>query len=110
MRCLLQVAGVILLAASLAGWSAWWVICNIYEFAPALATTPLLLAWVLALAALVLAAVMRARLRPWLPLWLAAGNGLCVQAIHRAGIGEPLQLALLAALGLSGLALGLRRG
>lgn len=76
----LRRSGHLLLLCSLLGWSAWWAICNVYEYAPDLPTWPLLAAWG---AAVVLP--MRRSRRAVVPLLLAGINGLCVLLQHRAG-------------------------
>lgn len=77
----LRVIGLLLLLCSLLGWSAWWVICNVYEFAPRLTGWPLLVAWLVAIACL-----WRGPRRFWTP-WLLAGlNGLAVLLQHRGWI------------------------
>jgi len=74
----MRVLGWGLLLVSLLGWSAWWVICNVYEFAPALASGALLLAWCMALLA-----VLTAGRQAW-PAWVLAGvNALYLLAVHR---------------------------
>lgn len=92
----LRLAGALVLLLSLLGWVAWWVVCNVYEFAPALSTAALLYA----LAAAVLAAMGQLLRAAW-PAWgLAGGNGLYLLAVHRqqdAGLGPLLFGLLLAA-------------
>lgn len=91
----MRLAGGVALLLSLLGWGAWWVVCNVYEFAPPLSTAALLCA----LAAAVLAAMGQLLRRAW-PVWLlAAGNGLYLLAVHRqldAGLGPLLSGGMLA--------------
>lgn len=93
----MRLVGSLALLLSLLGWSAWWVVCNVYEFAPPLNTAALLCA----LAVAVLAALGQLLRMTW-PAWLlAASNGLYLLAVHRqldAGLGPPLFGLLLAAL------------
>ena len=92
----MRFAGALVLLLSLLGWSAWWVVCNVYEFAPPLSTAALLCA--LAVAGLaVMGRLLRAAWFAWL---LAAGNGLYLLAVHRQqdhGLGPLLFGLLLAA-------------
>ena len=96
---LLRWGGGLLLAGSLLGWSAWWVICNVYEFAPALPLWPLLAAW--GVAAVM---VMGRRWRSITALLLAGMNGLAVLQQHRGWIDDaglalvPLVVAMVAVL------------
>lgn len=74
-------SGRVLLVCSLAGWAAWWAVCNLYEFAPRLDALPLSVA---ALAgAIALAGGQRGAVAGW---WLAALNALYLLAVHQ-GIG-----------------------
>lgn len=82
-----------LLLSSLLGWSAWWVICNVYEFAPALASMALACAWLTLLPAVALR-----RARPGLAWCLAVINALYLLAVHRQldhGAGAPLYTGVL---------------
>ncbi len=78
MRGLVLVA----LAFTLLGWSAWAVICNVYEFAPRLPVLPLGVAWLLGLA--VAWRVLRTG-APWMrAAWLLAALNACwVAAAHQ---------------------------
>ncbi len=75
--------GLVLLVAML-GWSAWFVICNVYEFAPALNPWALALGWLFALLAWVQAVrgINKARWG-WAMCGLAACNGLYLLLLHR---------------------------
>ena len=88
-----RAVGWTLLWLSLLGWSAWWVVCNVYEFAPRLSSITWLAAWASAL----LAVTMR-RSHTCLAWLLAAINGLYLLAVHRQldhGSGIPLYLTIL---------------
>lgn len=90
----LRRCGVLLLLLSLLGWSAWWVICNVYEFAPRLDTAALVCAWASALMAVAGRLLRRPR---W--SWALAGlNGAYLLAVHRqidAGLGPAVFGAVL---------------
>lgn len=76
----------LVLLFSLLGWSVWWAVCNMYEFAPPLSTAALICAWCAASLA-ILGGATRA---PWLTRALAGLNGLYLLAVHRqidAGVG-----------------------
>lgn len=88
-----RILGWVLLLSSLLGWSAWWLVCNVYEFAPALASTALVCAWLTLLPAVALR-----RARPGLAWCLAAINALYLLAVHRQldhGAGAPLYTGVL---------------
>ena len=68
-----------MLLLSLLGWSAWWVICNVHEFAPRLSTTALVCAWASALMA-VAAGLLRTPRWSWA---LAGINAMYLLAVHR---------------------------
>lgn len=82
-----------MLLVSLLGWSVWWAICNVYEFAPRLDSAALVCAWLAA----AMAAAGGLLARPGSG-WLLAGlNGAYLLAVHRqfdAGLGTPLFGAL----------------
>lgn len=83
-RTLARWCGAVMLLCSLLGWSAWWAVCNVYEFAPRLPSWPLAAAWLLALGLLLVSR------RPyWLPWLLAAANGLFLLSLHREW-GQPV--------------------
>lgn len=89
----IRILGWVLLLSSLLGWSAWWLVCNVYEFAPALASTALACAWLTLLPAVALR-----RAHPGLAWWLAAINALYLLAVHRQfdhGAGVPLYVGVL---------------
>lgn len=88
----LRLAGGALLLLSLLGWSAWWTVCNVYEFAPRLPGWPLLAGWLLALGLLWFPR------RPYWVCWLlAAANGGFLLGLHRdwvpAGVMASIWLA-----------------
>ena len=95
MRALRVLGGLALLLAML-GWSAWFVICNVYEFSPAL--DPLAFAGGWLLSAALAWRLFRSGFRriAW-PLFAQASCiGVYLLLIHR-GIGEATALALFVA-------------
>lgn len=81
-------AGLVALACSLLGWSAWWGACNVYGLAPRLPVWPLAAAWLLAVAVPLLARGC------WLPWALVALNGAYLLALHRGWGLPPANAAL----------------
>ena len=71
--------GGLMLLLTLLGWTAWWVICNVHEFAPRLSTTALVCAWASAL----LAAASGLLRRPSWSWALAGINAMHLLAVHR---------------------------
>ena len=91
MRAARWLGGLSLLLAML-GWSAWFVICNVYEFSPALDPVAFASGWLLS--AVLLWRVFR---RAAWPLFaLATCIGVYILLIHR-GMGEGTALALFVA-------------
>lgn len=67
---------------SLLGWSCWWVICNVCEFAPRLPGFPLAMAWLLGLGAVW--RTLQSRRMPVAAVWvLAVLNAGWVAATHQ---------------------------
>ena len=93
MRAARVLGGLALLLAML-GWSAWFVICNVYEFSPALDVWAFAYGWLLS------AAVWARSLRDgrrqviWLPWVVAACVGVYLLLIHR-GLGAGTGLLVL---------------
>lgn len=95
MRAVRVLGGLALLLAML-GWSAWFVICNVYEFSPAL--DPVAFACGGLLSVVLAWRVFRSGLRrvAW-PLFAQASCiGMYLLLIHR-GVGEATALALFVA-------------
>jgi hypothetical protein len=85
--------GLVALGFSLLGWSGWWVICNVYEFAPRLPEFPLAMAWLLGLA--VMWRTLQPRRMPVAAAWvMAALNAGWVAATHQGmeAAASPLYL------------------
>jgi len=84
----MRIFGGVLLLLALSGWSAWFVICNVYEFAPALDPWALACGWLISLSGWAQAwrAGNRARW-DWGLCGLAASVGLYLLLIHR-GVGS----------------------
>ena len=93
----MRVLATLALAFSLLGWSAWTVICNVYEFAPRLPVLPLALAWLLGLAAAWPASRAGAQGSSWpRAVWALAGlNAGWVAAAHQGldAVATPLFMA-----------------
>lgn len=89
-----RLLGWLALLLAMLGWSAWFVICNVYEFAPDLDVWAFAYGWVLS----VLVAARTRRVEhgraAWLPLLAAACIGGYLLLIHQ-GMGAGLALALL---------------
>lgn len=106
MRALRVLGGLALMLAML-GWSAWFVICNVYEFSPVLDPVAFVSGWLLSV---VLAwRLFRAGFRriAW-PLFAQAGCiGGYLLMIHR-GVGETTALALFVAASVAVVAAALR--
>lgn len=91
----MRIFGTLMLLLAMLGWSAWFVICNVYEFAPALDPWALALGWLVAVLGWVQAWRSRNRVRwGWGLCGLAAGVGVYLLLIHR-GVGEGFALAAL---------------
>lgn len=88
MRAARWLGGLSLLLAML-GWSAWFVICNVYEFSPALDPVAFVCGWLLS-AVLIWRAFRRVA---WPLFALATCIGGYILLIHR-GMGEGAALAL----------------
>ncbi|WP_303746680.1 hypothetical protein [Stenotrophomonas pigmentata] len=91
MRAMRVLAGLALLLAML-GWTAWFVICNVYEFSLALDPVAFACGWVLS-AVLVWRVFRRVA---WPMFALATCIGVYLLLIHR-GMGETTALALFVA-------------
>lgn len=85
----MRILGWLVLLLAMLGWSAWFVVCNVYEFAPRLDPWAFAYGWLLA----VLAAA-RMRRDGWGLGLLAASIGLYLLLIHR-GVGSGVALAVL---------------
>ena len=95
MRALRVLGGLALLLAML-GWSAWFVICNVYEFSPALDPLAFACGWLLSVALVWRVFRSAARRVAW-PLFAQASCiGVYLLLIHR-GMGEGTALALFVA-------------
>lgn len=92
----LRTAGLLAVLLAMAGWSAWWVVCNVYEFAPDLDARAFAYGWVLSLAVSAYALRAGSVRGRWLPLLTAACIGAYLLLIHR-GVSAGLALALLLA-------------
>lgn len=91
----MRIFGGLLLLLALSGWSAWFVICNVYEFAPALDPWALAGGWLIALLAATQAWRVGNRARwGWGMCGLAASIGLYLLLIHR-GVGQGVALLVL---------------
>lgn len=96
MRALRVLGGLALLLLAMLGWSAWFVICNVYEFSPALDPLAFACGWLLS--AVLAWRVFRGGFRriAW-PLFAQASCiGVYLLLIHR-GMGEGTALALFVA-------------
>jgi hypothetical protein len=104
----MRIFGGLVLLVVMLGWSTWFVICNVYEFAPALDPPALLSGWLLALFGWVFAwrGGRQAR-RGWALCAQAACNGLYLLLIHR-GVAEGIALLVLVIAGVGTLGLVLR--
>lgn len=104
----MRMLGLLLLLVAMLGWSAWFVICNIYEFAPALDLRAFLHGWLIALLAGLYALRRADRRAPaWLPFGLAAWVGLYLLSIHR-GLDTGIALLVFVLGSIAGLLLALR--
>lgn len=105
----MRIFGWISLLAAIAGWSTWFVICNVYEFAPPLDPWALAFAWLISVAALGLSLrSVDGRRWGWGLCWLAASFAGYLLLIHR-GVGPAPALALLVVVGLGIVAIAARR-
>lgn len=107
MRAARLLGGVALLLAML-GWSAWFVICNVYEFAPDLDVWAFAYGWLLSAA--VWARSLRGARRQvtWLPWAIAACVGVYLLLLHR-GLGADTGLLVLVASSLLAVTLAMHR-
>ncbi len=85
----MRILGWLVLVAAMLGWSAWFAVCNVYEFAPRLDPWAFAYGW---LAAVLGAA--RLRRNGWGLALLAASIGLYLLLIHR-GVGSGMALSIL---------------
>lgn len=93
----MRIFGGMLLLLALSGWSGWFVICNVYEFAPALDPWALACGWVIGVLGVLQAWRGHPARHGWELCGLAACVGLYLLLIHR-GLGPGVALlALLAA-------------
>lgn len=93
----MRIFGGVLLLLALSGWSAWFVICNVYGFAPPLDPWALTCGWLIGMLAVVQGWRGHPARRDWCLCGLAASIGLYLLLIHR-GVGPGVaSLALLAA-------------
>lgn len=94
----MRILGGLVLLVALLGWSAWFVICNVYEFAPALDPWALACGWLIALLGWAQSWRAGNRVRwGWGLCGLAASIGMYLLLIQR-GVGQGAALlALLAA-------------
>ncbi|MGH8055461.1 MAG: hypothetical protein ACREP4_16240 [Stenotrophomonas sp.] len=91
----MRIVGTLVLLMAMLGWSAWFVICNVYEFAPALNPWGLAVGWLMALLGWICAWRSRQRARwGWALCGLAASVGVYLLLNHR-GAGEGIALAAL---------------
>lgn len=100
----MRILGGLVLLVAMLGWSAWFVICNVHEFAPPLDPVALIFGWLLAVFGWVLS--WRGGKRAvwgWGLCGLAACNGLYLLLVHR-GIGDGIALLalVLASVGIVG--------
>lgn len=102
MRAARLLGGLALLLALL-GWSAWFVICNVYEFAPDLDPLALVGGWLLS-AVLVWRVGRRAA---WPLFALAACIGLYLLLIHR-GLAQGVALSVFMVAGIGVIAVAFR--
>lgn len=94
----MRILGSLALGVAMLGWSAWFVICNVYEFAPALDVWALAAGWVVAVLGWIQAWRSADRARwGWGLCGLAACVGMYLLLIHR-GLSEGIALAMLVAI------------
>lgn len=103
MRAARLLGGLALLLAML-GWSAWFVICNVYEFSPALDPLAFTAGWLLSAAVWAWSLRDRRRQLPWLPWVAAACIGGYLLLIHR-GMSAGTALVLFGASAVCALAM-----
>lgn len=93
----MRILGGLVLLVALLGWSAWFTICNVYEFAPALDPWALACGWLIALLGWVQSWRSRHRGRwGWALCGLAASIGVYLLLIH-GNVGEGVALPVLLA-------------
>ncbi|WP_449466596.1 hypothetical protein [Stenotrophomonas humi] len=91
----MRIFGTLMLLLAMLGWSTWFVICNVYEFAPAMSPWALTFGWLMALLGWILAWRSRNRARwGWGLCGLAASVGVYLLLVHR-GVGMGFTLAAL---------------
>lgn len=100
----MRILGWLGLVAAMLGWSAWFAVCNVYEFAPRLDPWAFAYGW---LSALIGGACMRHT--GWGLALLAASIGLYLLLIHR-GVGSGTALSILVASSVAVLLLTRRPG
>ena len=95
----MRILGTLVLLVAMLGWSTWFVICNVYEFAPAMSPWALAFGWLMALSGWIQAWRSRHRARwGWGLCGLAACVGVYLLLI-RCGVGGGIALAVLVATG-----------
>ncbi|WP_269790915.1 hypothetical protein [Stenotrophomonas sp. Iso1] len=91
----MRILGTLVLLLAMLGWSTWFVICNVYEFAPAMNPWALAFGWLLALLGWTQAWRSRNRARwGWGLCGLAGCVGAYLLLIHR-GVSDGMALAAL---------------
>ncbi|MGE8287397.1 MAG: hypothetical protein ACN6RG_05530 [Stenotrophomonas sp.] len=101
----MRILGWLVLLLAMLGWSAWFVVCNVYEFAPRLDPWAFGYGWLLA----VLAGAF-ARRNGWSLCALAGSVGLYLLLIHRGmGDGSARGLLLLTSVAIVGVTWWIRR-
>ncbi|MEN5207977.1 hypothetical protein ABE493_07625 [Stenotrophomonas terrae] len=106
MRALRVLGGLALLLAMI-GWTAWFVICNVYEFSPALDPVAFACGWLLSAVLLWRVFGGVARRVAWPLFAMAACIGVYLLLIHR-GMGQITALALFVAASVAVVAAGFR--
>jgi len=86
--------GLLALVLAMVGWTAWFVVCNVYEFAPDLDRWAFIYGGLISVSVAIRAWRAKQASAVWLPALMAACIGVYLLLIHR-GVSAGPALALL---------------